>query len=801
VGTLLLLCSSAVGQDYEMKAHLSSGATVPIQLSDLQELQTQTNALGENDEDTARIVGATGAAAGQPREYADRDLDAPVVGISISEGQVLLSWSTVPGAFRYNVYECSNGYGGAESFVLSTEATSVLLPLEGEAGFYRVRAADAANTVVLTYNGTSVTVDNPLESAGVAVQVVGADATVTSTAGIEGIDYVLAGSSSDGMFKVYSDQPFNLHLDGLTLTNLNGPAINIQADEEITVELVDGTSNALTDGVTYASPPAGEDQKAAFFSEGQLIFTGTGSLTVHGRGTDQHALGSDDYIDVQSGTIVIQGAVKDGIHTNEGYFQQGGSVDVTSDSDGVDAGDGPVEFSGGTLTVLSQDDGKDALKCDSGIVIAGGELDFTIEGDQSKGLNAPDIQLTGGTVTIHTSGGMVLEASGSGYDPSYCTAVKGDTQVLLNGCQLTVTAVGPAGRGISCDGDILIQSGSLNITSSGGGGTYTNETGVTDAYHGPCLTANGDIALSGGTVTLHYTGSGGRGITTDSDISIGTALSSPTLQVTTTGSSISLGGGEYFEAKSIKADSAITVNNGNLTLSSVDDALKAEYRIDIYAGLINIVNSKEGIESPNLYVHGGEIHLNSTDDGLNATYGVDGEFNDGSILTINGGWVHLNAPAGDAIDSNGSLTFNGGTILVHGPGAQPEVGVDVNGTFKVNGGLTVVSQINSNMVEVPSSQSTQRCVLFRRTQALSGGTLFHVEDTAGTSLVTFAPARNYSCILFSSADITAGTTYRVYTGGTCTGTVQDGLYNGGTYSGGTLRATFTSTSMVQTVNF
>ena len=64
-----------------------------------------------------------------------------------------------------------------------------------------------------------------------------------------------------------------------------------------------------------------------------------------------------------------------------------------------------------------------------------------------------------------------------------------------------------------------------------------------------------------------------------------------------------------------------------------------------------------------------------------------------------------------------------------------------------------------------------------------------------------SPAHNYSSILLSTANLVAGTTYRVYTGGTCTGTVRDGLYTGGTYSDGTLRTTFVSSGTVQTVYF
>ncbi|MBN2170255.1 MAG: carbohydrate-binding domain-containing protein [Candidatus Krumholzibacteriota bacterium] len=663
-------------------------------------------------------------------------------------------------------------------------------------------ASSAEHLVSITYNGTTVTVDNPLEGAGVAVDVAGADVTVIATAGIAGIVYVLSGATADGMCKVYSDSDLTLRLDGVEIANQDGPAINVQADETISVELVDGTTSTLADGVTYAAPPGEEDQKAAFFSEGQLIFSGAGSLVVQGQGDDQHGLGSDDFVEVHGGSIVVQSAVKDGIHTNEGYYQTGGSVAVAaSGSDGVDAGDGPVEIAGGTLTVLNQDDDRDALKCDGEIWIAGGEVDLTVEGDQSKGLNAWDVLLTGGTVTIHTSGGAVLEASGAGYDPSYCAAVKADSLVRLDGCQVTINTVGTAGRGISSDGDIEILSGGLGVTSSGGGGVYTNEEGEPDAYHGPCLNADGDVTLSGGTVTLSHSGSGGKGIAGDGDLSIGTALSSPTLQVTTTGPPIQVGYHDNAEAKAISVDSLVTIANGTLTISAADDAIKSKTWIEINGGLIDIVDSLEGIESPNLFINGGEIHLTSHDDGLNATQGDDVEYNDGSVLTINGGYVHLNAPAGDGMDSNGNLTINGGTVIVHGPPNQPEVGLDVNGTFLVNGGFLVVAQINTNMVEVPSNASDQRSVHLRSYQIVSAGILFHIEDTSGNDLVTFRPERRYSSILLSTPDLISGTTYRVYVGGSSTGAEQDGLYTGGVYTPGVLETDFTSTGTVQTVTF
>ena len=688
--------------------------------------------------------------------------------------------------------------GGVMTMYLATGDTSRILLADVDSMTF---ASSSANVVSIVYGGATATVDNPLENAGVAVQVAGADVTITSAAGIDGITYALSGTTTDGMFKIYSDGDLALRLNGVQIANANGPAINIQAHVTISVELADGTANALTDGVTYASPPAGEDQKAAFFSEGLLIFSGSGSLLVHEQGKSQHGLGSDDCIVVDDGSIVIESSVKDGIHTNAGYVQRGGSVEVVGGNDGVDAGGGPIEIAGGALTVRIPGADRDALKCSGDLDIAGGDIDLTVGGNQSKGLNAANVRLTGGTVTIGTSGGVVLEASGLGYDPSYCTAVKADTLALLDGCHLTITTTGVAGRGISSDGDIVMQSGELSITSSGGGGAYIDPEGVADAYHGPCLNADGDVVLSGGTVTLSHSGSGGKGISGDGDLAIGTAGSSPTLHITTAGTPIPFGNGEFAEAKAISLDSTITIDDGEITISSADDAIKSKHWIEINGGLIDITNCVEGLESPNLFINGGEIHITSTDDGINATYGLDVEYNDGSVLTINGGYVHLNAPTGDCIDSNGNVTIGGGTIVVHGPPSQPEVGIDANGPFLVSGGLLAVSQINSPQIEVPSNSSTQRSVLLRTTMAIAAGTLFHIEDTVGNSLFTFRPARAYSAILFSSSSLTSGTAYRVITGGSCTGTERDGLYTGGAFSGGTVRASFTSSGMVQIVSF
>lgn len=87
------------------------------------------------------------------------------------------------------------------------------------------------NTVYVIYSDQTVNVINPLEGLGVSVEVDGADVIVTSETETKDINYVLSGSTTEGMFKIYSLKRFNLLLDGVEIVNSDWPAINIQSEK------------------------------------------------------------------------------------------------------------------------------------------------------------------------------------------------------------------------------------------------------------------------------------------------------------------------------------------------------------------------------------------------------------------------------------------------------------------------------------------------------------------------------------------------------------------------------------------
>jgi len=667
-----------------------------------------------------------------------------------------------------------------------------------------------SDTIQIHYADNSVSIINPLAFENVSVGVIGATVTINSTSEVKGINYKVSGTTSDGMLKIYSSSKFNLLMDGVNITNSSGPAINIQSNKQASVVLIDGTTNSLTDGTSYADTclsesGATENQNAAFYSKGALSFSGTGSLTINGLGGDKHGIYSKDDVTIGDATIIVSSANKDGIHPKDVFTVTSGTINISSTGDAIDAGS--VAITGGTITTTTSTEGSNGISSSSTADILNAEINITVSGDQAKGLKSDSSMTLGsGNITINTSGGVVLETSGSGYDPSYCTAIKCDTTITINGATIKIKSTGKSGKGISSDGDIIINDGNIDITASGSGATYKDSSGVTDTYHSTCIGADGNMTILGGTIITTSSGAAGRGITSDGTLTIGSTESSPNINITTTGSSVYISGSgdnaEYDEAKTISCDGAITINNGIVTVSSADDGIKSDTTITINGGSVTISKAVEGIEAKFITINSGTINVAASDDGINSTMGNGSETNDGSCIYINGGTIGISVTAGDGLDSNGNMAMTGGTVIINGPNSNPEVAFDYNGTFNISGGFLIASGPNSgNMIQATSTTSSQYTVKATTSQALSSSSLFNIQDGSGISLVTFKPTRNAYYFIFSSSDLKSGSSYNIYTGGSSTGTNNNGLYTGGTYSGGTLKKSFSISNKVTSVSF
>lgn len=673
---------------------------------------------------------------------------------------------------------------------------------------------NVSRNVYIEYLESTVQITNPLSGSGVSIQVNGANVVINSTSNTEEINYICSGATSNGSLKIYSDEKFHLFLNDLNITNPVGPAINIQSGERVHINLTPGSSNMLTDGAIYDAPVVvngvEEDQKAVLFGEGKLIFVGSGSLTIQGLGEDQQGIRADKELNILEGDITISSSKNDGIHA-DGFVMEGGTATITSAGDGIDGDEDQIEIYCGDIIINSTSADVNGIVCDSTMNIYGGDITLNIAGGQSKGLKSGmDMQLNGGMIHGTASGNAVLLNASLGFDPSYSSLVKADANLVIDGANINFTTTGKGSRGISCNGNLTIQSGTITIVSSGNGATYQNSAGATDAYHGACIKADGNFTVIDGDIHLTNSGTGGKGISVDGDFSYGNGATQPEMDITTTGARITItgggggpggGGGNYDESKALTTDGSITINSGIIQIASADDGMKSEESITINNGEVNILNSVEGVESPSITVNNGHVSVRSSDDGFNATNGSGGEQNDGSTLTINGGYCYVNSSGGDPMDSNGNIAVTGGTIVVHGPQSSPEVGMDVNGNATISGGFIIVSGTNSNMTEGFTSSSSQKSLIIKSGQSIASNTIIHLEDANGNDIFTFKPVRNYYSIVFSSSLLVNGSGYKLYTGGSSSGTETEGLYSGGTYTPGTLKKTFSITGTVTNVAF
>lgn len=275
---------------------------------------------------------------------------------------------------------------------------------------------EESNPVVkIIYSNNSVLVENPFENNGVSITTSGAEVTVNSINTTSVINYELSGNTTSGMFKIYSLVKFGLNLNNVSITNMSGPAINIQSKKTVSINSMAGTVNVLTDGNTYTTTV--EDQKSTIFSEGRIDFGGSGKLTV--KSIAKHAICSDDTIQITSGNIVVEAAGKDGIHSKSLFACTGGTLSINASGDGIESELGDLMISGGSITTTNAVADSKGITCDYNMTISGGTITQTLSGVQTKGLRSKQLMtITGGTITVNTTGNVGLIASGSGSEPS-----------------------------------------------------------------------------------------------------------------------------------------------------------------------------------------------------------------------------------------------------------------------------------------------------------------------------------------------------------------------------------------------
>lgn len=307
---------------------------------------------------------------------------------------------------------------------------------------------------------------------------------------------------------------------------------------------------------------------------------------------------------------------------------------------------------------------------------------------------------------VKVKSGAALSLSGTGTLTACGNAkngIKGASDAVITVDELTLN-IEAADDGLSCDDELTIKGGRVNITA---GGDAVKASPDTDDAENPDTTSLGNVTVSGGTMTLM---AANDGVQADGSLTI----SGGTFAVTANGGHTTALTDDSASCKGLKAgktltvsggtvnvDSAddalhandVTVSGGTLTLASGDDAVHADN--DLVVGVkgssstsnpkIDITASYEGLEGTTVSVYSGDIDVAASDDGVNAANSDFGERSDKYAIHIAGGDLYIDAGS-DGLDSNNDINITGGRVEVYGADAMMDAAIDYDGTFTLSGG-------------------------------------------------------------------------------------------------------------------
>lgn len=419
-------------------------------------------------------------------------------------------------------------------------------------------------------------------------------------------------------------------------------------------------------------------------------------------------------------------------------------------------------------------------------------------------------------LTINGTGRLVVNGQ-------YSNGIRSKDDLVITNGTIQINAKNNAIKGKD---SVSIADGSFTLNTTEGDGIQANNSTDGD---------KGWVAIDGGTFDIQ---SGTDGIQAETNLSIAkaeikiqTAKGYDDQSIDTTASykglkatnNIVIDDGTFdlnTADDSIHSNAAVTINQGTFTLASGDDGIHADTDLLINNGTIKVTHSYEGLEGATVTINNGDISVNASDDGINAAGGSSseaqesGQFGQDSFgnpseepggggdstkfIEINGGTSYVNAN-GDGIDSNGDIKMSDGTLIVNGPTDNGNAALDYDGTFTMNGGIFAASG-SSGMAMSASDSSAQAALSLYFNETQKAGTLIHLKNTAGETIISFAPEKDFSHIAISSPKLKVGETITLSTGGNDSGTAKNGLYGDGNYSNGNELANIQIDSILTSVD-
>ena len=565
-----------------------------------------------------------------------------------------------------------------------------------------------------------------------------------------------------------------VELQGVTIENSENSPIYVEECEEIEISAKKNTVNNIKDTrPVYVEDVEGQGKGAIYIENGDLKLKGTGTLNI--TANYYNGIHGKDDVKVQKQTLNIT-AVNHGIRGNDSVTIVSGTVNISCGGDGLHSDNsgitskgnqkGNVTVSGGDVTINSWGD---AIQAAYNAVI--NQEDSAVETKVTAKTNKYS-SYTGETVdtsknvfylkmnaTTYSNGGNTYAAY---INNKWYPAVYKGTQ--SSGGQGGFPG-GPGGGGQSSTYyfyEIEKPSGATSFTLYRYKGSNVTEYSLTDynaasdakafneAYDTVQISIN-NTRISFGSWSNYAANSGNnnsadisaKGIKAENEI----LISAGTIDIKAYDDAIHANNDGSLENGSTPLGN-ITISGGNITVSASDDGIHADGQLNITGGTTTVTTAYEGLEGNVINISGGQTYVYGTDDGVNATSGKSSP-----SINISGGFLDVEVPTNgdtDGIDSNGSFTQTGGTVIVKGPGSASGGGMamaaalDTDGSVKITSGSLIVF---GAIEQTPNSSVTKTLV---SSNTVSAGSHTISFASSGTSYSTTLKSSSKGCVVYSS---------------------------------------------------
>lgn len=420
------------------------------------------------------------------------------------------------------------------------------------------------------------------------------------------------------------------------------------------------------------------------------------------------------------------------------------------------------------------------------------KLTFSNDGITAEKGSYSGYKIEGTALSIKDSGTYILSGKCADGSVTVKKGVKGVT-LVLNGLTLTSSDTAPLTCNKSSEATIIAENGTVNTLTDA---AYNNDDTYPEnenAENAVIKCKDGSKVTLCGTGTLNIVSNGKNGIksgaTTEEEGEASLTIKEITLNITTT---INDG---------INAEQLLNIESGNITVSAADDGLHCDRVFNIgkegTAGpVIRITKSYEGLEAANFTVYSGDVEVHSSDDGINAA-NSDLDKNYAFSMDFVGGKTVVYADNGDGLDSNGTINISGGTVIVWTQNKADNSALDSDSGISITGG-TVFAAGGSGGMGMKLS-TTQPCVVYGSTRmgfgsflgkglGISAGDTMTVKDSAGNVVYEATAAYDINSVVFSSADLTADSSYTLFSGSkeaaTATTKTGENISGGSIFGGG-----------------